>query len=224
VRDTHDKTQNREATFLTEDRIDTILWSLEKRLKGDKPGLKAQLKMAPRPRPGHRSHDEVEESCTRAGVLALLYPWENALHLVLTRRTERLRHHQAQISFPGGRQEPGEDFVQAALRETCEELGIHPEALQVLGTLTPLYIPPSNTCIYPVVATQDQRPTFMLSPREVEEAIEVPVRHLCDPQNVHEEIWTIRGKPVRVPFYLFSGNKIWGATAMVLAELLELLE
>ncbi len=224
MRDNQDRRQNHEAGFLREDRIDTILRSLEKRLRGAKPGLKAQLKMAPRPRPGHRRYDEVEASCTRAGVLALLYPWENALYLVLTRRTERLRHHQAQISFPGGRQESGEDFVQTALRETGEELGICPEALQVLGSLTPLYIPPSDTCIYPVVATQDQRPSFMLSPREVEEAIEVPVRHLRDPQNVHEEIWTIRGKPVRVPFYLFSGNKIWGATAMVLAELLELLE
>jgi 8-oxo-dGTP pyrophosphatase MutT (NUDIX family) len=135
-----------------------------------------------------------------------------------------MRHHQAQISFPGGRQEPGEDLVQTALRETKEELGIQPDSPRLLGTLTPLYIPPSNTCIHPVVATLPQRPEFFRSPKEVEEVIEMPLAHLRDPINVHEEIWTLRGIPLRIPFYLFKRNKIWGATAMVLAELLELLE
>lgn len=200
-----------------------LLLLLEKRLGGDKPGLNAQLKMTPRPRPGHLRYDEVDVSCTRAGVLVLLYPWNDSLFLVLTRRTEQMRQHQAQISFPGGRQESGEDLVQTALRETKEELGIQPDSPRLLGALTPLYIPPSNTCIHPVVATLLQRPEFVRSPKEVEEVIEVPLAHLRDPINVHEEIWTLRGIPVRVPFFLFKGNKIWGATAMVLAELLELL-
>lgn len=202
---------------------DALLQVLEKRLGGDKPGLNAQLKMTPRPRPGHLRYDEVDVSCIRAGVLVLFYPWNDSLFLVLTRRTEQMRHHQAQISFPGGRQEPGEDLVQTAMRETKEELGIQPDSSRLLGTLTPLYIPPSNTCIHPVVATLPQRPEFVRSPKEVETVIEVPLAHLRDPINVHEEIWTLRGIPVRVPFYLFKGNKIWGATAMVLAELLELL-
>jgi 8-oxo-dGTP pyrophosphatase MutT (NUDIX family) len=203
---------------------DVLLHVLENKLRGDKPGLKAQLNMTPRPRPGHLKYDEVDLTSTRAGVLVLLYPWNDSLHLVLTKRTEQVRHHQAQISFPGGRQEPGEDLVQTALRETKEELGIHPDSPQLLGSLTPLYIPPSNTCIHPVVATLSQRPEFVRSREEVEEVIEVPLRHLQDPKNLHEEVWTIRGIPVKVPFYLFKGNKIWGATAMVLAELLELLD
>ena len=202
---------------------DPLFQVLEKRLGGDKPGLNAQLKMTPRPRPGHLRYDEVDVSCTRAGVLVLLYPWNDNLHLVLTRRTEQMRHHQAQISFPGGRQESGEDLIQTAFRETKEELGIQADSPRLLGTLTPLYIPPSNTCIHPVVATLLQRPEFVHSPKEVDEVIEVPLAHLRDPINVHEEIWTIKGIPVAVPFYLFKGNKIWGATAMVLAELLELL-
>jgi 8-oxo-dGTP pyrophosphatase MutT (NUDIX family) len=208
---------------LSETSRNPLLLLLEKRLGGDKPGLNAQLKMTPRPRPGHLRYDEVDVSCTRAGVLVLLYPWNGSLFLVLTRRTEQMRQHQAQISFPGGRQESGEDLVQTALRETKEELGIQPDSPRLLGALTPLYIPPSNTCIHPVVATLLQRPEFVRSPKEVEEVIEVPLAHLRDPINVHEEIWTLRGIPVRVPFYLFKGNKIWGATAMVLAELLELL-
>jgi len=196
---------------------------LEKKLKEDKPGLDAQLKMTPRPRPGHLKYDEVDASCARAGVLVLLYLWNDSLFLALTRRTEQVRFHQAQISFPGGRQEPGEDLVQTALRETEEELGVHPDLPRLLGMLTPLYIPPSNTCIHPVVAFLPERPEFIRAPKEVEEVIEVPLLHLRDPLNLHEEVWTIRGIPVRVPFYLFKGHKIWGATAMVLAEFLEIL-
>jgi 8-oxo-dGTP pyrophosphatase MutT (NUDIX family) len=202
---------------------DSLLILLEQRLQGDKPGFDAQLKMTPRPRPGQRRYDEVEGACAKAGVLVLLYPWKRSLCLALTRRTEQVRHHQAQISFPGGRQEAGEDLIQTALRETQEELGVQPDAIRVLGMLTPLYIPPSKTCIHPVVATLWERPEFVRSPEEVEEVIEVPLAHLRDPMNRHEEVWTIRGIPVRVPFYLFKGNKIWGATAMVLAEFLELL-
>jgi 8-oxo-dGTP pyrophosphatase MutT (NUDIX family) len=202
----------------------SLIRLLEKKLLVDKPGLDAQLKMTPRPRPGHQRYDEVEESCARAGVLVLLYPWNDSLFLALTRRTEQVRFHQAQISFPGGRQEPGEDLVQTALRETEEELGVQPDLPRLLGMLTPLYIPPSKTCIHPVVAFLPERPEFVRSPKEVEEVIEVPLAHLRDPLNLHEEVWTIRGIPVRVPFYLFKGHKIWGATAMVLAELLEILE
>jgi 8-oxo-dGTP pyrophosphatase MutT (NUDIX family) len=134
-----------------------------------------------------------------------------------------MSHHQAQISFPGGRKEPQETISQAALREAREELGILPESVRVLGELTPLYIPPSNFCIYPVVATTLERPVFSPSPKEVSEAIEVPLTHLLDPRNRHEEEWEIRNMKVTVPFFEFKGHKVWGATAMVLAELLDLI-
>jgi len=90
--------------------------------------------------------------------------------------------------------------------------------------LTPLYIPPSNYCIYPVVAAADRRPDFQPSSHEVAEVIEVPVGHLLDDANIRREVWTIRGIQADVPFYFFKGHKIWGATAMVLAELIELLK
>jgi len=197
---------------------------LENELKGPKPGLTAQLMMMTNPRPGHKVIHEVEDSCIKAGVLVLLYPWRNRLHLVLTRRTARVDLHQAQISFPGGRQEQGESFKQTALREAHEELKITSGSIRVLGELTPLYIPPSNYCIYPVVAATNKRPDFRPSKHEVAEVIEVPLDHLLDPKNVRKEVWTIMGAEVMVPFYLFKGHKIWGATAMVLAELVELLK
>ena len=204
-------------------RIQDVLKLLEKKLKGPKPGLKAQLKMITRPRPGNKTYQEAEDSSLKAGVLILIYPRMKRLHLVLTKRTADVLFHQGQISFPGGRQDKGESLQQTALREAQEELKIEPHKIRILGELTPLYIPPSNYCIYPIVATTYSRPSFQLSRQEVAEVIEVPLDHLLDPQNIRREFWTIRGNEVEVPFYLYKGHKIWGATAMVLAELVEIL-
>lgn len=202
---------------------DTIQF-LEKALKGSKPGLAAQLSMVTDPRPGNKVYYEVEDTSIKAGVLVLLYPWRDRLHLVLTRRTDQVDHHQAQISFPGGRQEEGESFEQTALREAHEELEIPLGSIRILGKLTPLYIPPSNYCIYPVVAMTDVRPDFRPSELEVAEVIEVPLDHLLDPRSVRREIWNIDSVEAEVPFYSFTEHKIWGATAMVLAELIEMIK
>ncbi len=201
----------------------TFRW-LENRLKAPKPGLKAQLEMITNPRPGHKVYQEVQDSSNKAGVLVFLYPWKGKLYTVLTRRTRRMGFHQAQISFPGGRQEEDESVEQTALREAHEELYIPSESLRILGELTPLYIPPSNYCIYPVVAAAERRLDFRPSRHEVAEVIEVPINHLLDPKNVLRERWVLKGNELEVPFYFFEGHKIWGATAMVLAELIALLK
>jgi 8-oxo-dGTP pyrophosphatase MutT (NUDIX family) len=197
-----------------------VLRSLEDRLKKPKPGLLAQLEMAPDPRPGQKVYHEVQDTCLFAGVLVLLYPVEEKLRVLLTRRTENVLHHRAQISFPGGQQEPDEDLRVTALRETQEELGIDATPFRELGTLTPLYIPPSNYCIYPLVAAAESRPVFNPSPKEVAEVLEIPLAHLLAPENRTEQVWRLRDEDVKVPFYAFKHHKIWGATAMVLAEFL----
>lgn len=194
--------------------------SLEARLKKPKPGLRVQLEMAPDPRPGQKTYQEVQETCLHAGVLLLLYPIEEEIQILLTRRTDSVLHHRAQISFPGGQQEPGEDLHVTALRETREELGIETGDFLQLGNLTPLYIPPSNYCIYPLVAASGSRPPYDPSPEEVAEVIEVPLAYLLDKNNRSEQVWRRRGQDVKVPFYTFKHHKIWGATAMVLAEFL----
>ena len=197
---------------------------LKKKLNTPLPGLNAQLNMVPDPRPGNKVYTEVQDSCKRAGVLVLLYLKRTRVFVVLTRRTELVDLHQAQISFPGGQQEEGENLEQTALRETCEELGIQVSAFQVLGQLTPLYIPPTNYCIYPIVARMAEQPHFKPSPNEVAEVLEIPLDYLCDPKTVRREMWTLHGMNVEVPFYFFEGHKIWGATAMVLAEFVEILK
>ena len=201
-----------------------MLQFLENTLKEQKPGLDAQLEMMPHPRPGHKLYSEVEDTCVKAGVLILLYPWNDQLHIVFTRRTDRVDFHQAQISFPGGRQEEDESFKEAALREAHEEVNIPPDSVRILGELTPLYVPPSNYCIYPVVAVAKERPDFQPSELEVAEVIEVPLDHLLDLENIQREMWHYKGEDIEVPYYFFKGDKIWGATAMILAELLEMLK
>jgi 8-oxo-dGTP pyrophosphatase MutT (NUDIX family) len=200
-----------------------ILTRIEKGLWAPLPGIPAQLAMVPEPRPGHKAYYEVEDSSRKAGVLVLLYVRDGRLRVLLTRRTERVLHHRGQISLPGGEQHPGESIEATALRETAEELGPDLGAVRVLGRLTPLFIPPSNYCIYPTVAFVPGHLVFHLQPEEVDEVIEVPVEHLADPANVRRETWTVGGREAEVPFYAFEGHKIWGATAMVLAELLALI-
>ncbi len=200
-----------------------ILARVEKGLWAPLPGISAQLTMAPEPRAGHKAYFEVEDSCRKAGVLVLLYVKDGRVCVLLTRRTERVLHHRGQISFPGGEQHPGESLEATALRETVEEMGLDLTAVRVLGRLTPLFIPPSNYCIYPTVASIPGPLAFHVQPDEVEEVIEAPVDHLTDPVNVRRETRHYGGRDVEVPFYAFEGHKIWGATAMVLAELLSLL-
>lgn len=194
---------------------------LEDLFRKPPPGLDAQMKMIPVPRIGHRLVDGMKNTCIKAGVLILLYFQEGHLHIVLTRRTDRVSHHQSQISFPGGRKNPEESLEQAALREAREELSVSPEDVRILGSLTPLYVPPSNFCIYPIVGFSAARPDFKPDPEEVAEIIEIPLAHLLNSGNVKREDWMIRGMRVRVPFYQYGDDKVWGATAMVLSEFLE---
>src|SRR5512136_3493432 len=178
-----------------------LLSRVEKGLWAPLPGIPAQLSMVPEPRPGHKAYFEVENTCRKAGVLILLYPKAGRLRVLLTRRTERVNHHRGQISLPGGEQHPGESIEATALRETSEELAPDLGAVRVLGKLTPLYIPPSNYCIYPIVAHVPGPLEFRPQPDEVAEVIEPPVDHLAGPGCVRRELWHYGGRDVDVPFY-----------------------
>ena len=139
-------------------------------------------------------------------------------HTVLTVRSAALRDHAGQISLPGGRIEAGESPVDAALREAWEELAIGPADLDVLGVLTPIYVPPSHFLVHPVVAARRSRPDLRPHAAEVAEAIEVPIARFLDDAVRRVEIWDIRGERRRVPFFDLEGHKVWGATAMILRE------
>lgn len=186
--------------------------------------LEAQLKMAPRPRVTIRT-PETPGSPRQGGVLIILYQKDGRTHLVLTRRRDDLRAHAGQISFPGGRREPQETLQTTAFREAHEELGVQPQELDLLGRLSSLYIPPTDYEVHPFVAWyKNGRPIFIPQESEVAEILEVPISHLLDPATTVWEKWELRGFELDVPFYLISGHKVWGATAMMLSEFLSRLE
>ena len=191
-------------------------------MRGPLPGFEAQLTMAPQPRP---FSPPLGIQARRTGVLLLLYPIHGVLHLVLTVRTPGLNHHSNQIALPGGAWEEGDASLQeTALREAQEEIGIATDDLELLGPLTPLYVPPSNYMVHPFVAYTPQRPAFRPDPKEVAELLEVPLHVFFDPATRREEDWTWRGAPLHVPFYAVGEYKVWGATAIILAEFLELVK
>jgi len=202
---------------------DLTLQMVRAALQAPLPGRAAQLTMAVRPRPGDRP--DLPRPCPHEGaVLILLYKRGNDLVLPLTRRTQTVEMHKGQISLPGGAREPQDrDFAQTALRETSEELGIPEETIEVLGPLTPLYIPPSRFCVYPYVGYARHIGPMHPDPNEVAEVIEVPLRHLLNPATRQMETHLRDQQKFQIPIYKLAKHKVWGATAMILAEFLTML-
>ena len=200
--------------------IDDVRRALQRPL----PGLAAQAHMAPPYRSDMIRQMLNPPACRQAGVLVLLYPRDGRLHFPLTRRPDSVEFHKGQISLPGGAQESGESFSQTALREAQEEIGADAGVIEILGPLSMMYVPPSNFCIYPFVGHAPRRPDFRLAAGEVAELIEAPLDALLDPATARVEDWEIRGQVWPIPFYQFGLHKVWGATAMILAELAVILD
>jgi len=187
-------------------------------LSSDLPGEKAQSMMAPasRDESWHRS-DPV-----RAAVMILMYRYRDGITLSLIKRNVYEGPHSAQVSFPGGAWEESDGSLKmTALRETREELGIN-DKVTILGTLTELYIPVSNYMVTPFVGYLDHRPLFHPDPAEVQYVIEASLDSLMDPVNQRSETVRRHGQNMVVPYYSIKGEKIWGATAMILSEYLQL--
>ena len=186
------------------------------------PGPEAQLLLAPRPRVGWRP-GEWPADCRHSGALVLLYPHEGKPHLLLTLRDAALQNHAGQVSLPGGAAEPGEAYDQAALREAREEVGIEPECVRLLGALTPLHVPISRFVVHPWLGVADSRPRFRPERGEVARILEVPLDDLRNPARLAVERRRFRSGEMEVPFFKLDGEKVWGATGIILAELLALL-
>jgi 8-oxo-dGTP pyrophosphatase MutT (NUDIX family) len=190
-------------------------------MRGPLPGLAAQITMAPSLRPFHPP-DGPEPR--QAGVLLLLYPIQGQLHLVFTVRPANLEYHAGQVSFPGGGKEEGDrTLMEAALRETREELGVSTDEVEILGPLTPLYVPPSHNYVHPFVAYNPRRPLFRPDPLEVAGLLEVPLVAFLDPTIRREDRVELEGMEVIIPYYAIGDYKIWGATAIILAEFLAMI-
>lgn len=157
----------------------------------------------------------------QAAALIVLYPEGDNLWLPLTVRNHTLPQHAGEVSLPGGAADPDDDTpVATALRETHEELGIPSDSITILGLLTPVYIAASNFSLTPVVGYMPTVPVLFPCSHEVAEVFSVSLTTLCNPATVVVEEWTMNNIHMQVPFFALHGHKVWGATALVLSELI----
>jgi 8-oxo-dGTP pyrophosphatase MutT (NUDIX family) len=193
-----------------------------------------------RPLPGHDDFRELSgyqrpeiEAVMRqvpppkeSAVLALLYPSAGELHTLLMLRPDYDGVHSGQVSFPGGHREPGDvDIIATALREFQEETGAESGHFEVLGTLTPVYIPPSRALVTPVLAYTDKLGEPHPDPREVAALIPTAISHLLrdDILKRTNVFVSILDREMEVPYWDVGGHVVWGATALMIAEIRKLL-
>lgn len=164
---------------------------------------------------------ETDDAHRRAAVLVPLFVRDGMLWVIFTRRTEMVEHHRGQISFPGGVEEPeDEDLAATALRETQEELGVLPGDVRLLGALSPI-VTITDFAVAPFVGAIPQPYAFTPAESEIAEVIEAPLTALRDPTILETRV--LPGRDEAVLFYHYGPHVIWGATALIFAELLEAL-
>ena len=192
------------------------------------PGLVSHQKMSP----PHRAKAllEIQENrhlTRQSAVMVLLFPENEKLKTVFIKRSEYDGVHSGQIAFPGGKQEKTDTgFEATALRETFEEIGITADKIEIIGQLSDLFIPPSNFCVKVFVGYCDKKPSYILDKREVQSAIEVDIEELCNKNNISEKEFgsSSLGITIKAPYFNVNNIEIWGATAMITSELLDVLK
>ena len=192
----------------------------------DLPATLAHIKMAPleRVQKIREGFDDLE-SARKAAVMMLFYPKNNCTHLVLIVRNSYPGLHSSQIAFPGGKVETIDfDLKETALRETHEEIGVHPSKINVIRAFTSVYIPPSNFLVHPFLGISKEGLDFKLQEEEVAGVIEMPLSLLLDDSIISsKELETSYAKSIDVPIFQIGEHIVWGATAMMLSELKDVL-
>lgn len=194
---------------------------LRQRLTQPLPGTDAHRLMVPyAPDIELRIANPPDTARKSAVLIPLLFREGGLPDVLFTLRSETLRSHRGQISFPGGRLDEGEDAVTAAIRELHEETGIEPQDVVVLGTLSNLYIPPSNSAVTPVVGLVRRPDEYRISEAEVREIFDIPLSRFLDPAFVSSHQRELHGMTIDVPHWpVHSDVPLWGATAMMMSEL-----
>lgn len=188
------------------------------------PGVNAHRLMAPSSRQMELNNVS-QHSPKMSSVLLLLYKKQNIWYIPFIQRPVYNGFHSGQVSLPGGKNEKGDSsHLFTALRETREEIGVNPENINIIGNLTPLYIPKSNYNVFPFVGTLDTPPHFVADPKEVDDIIEVPLNNFLNHQSVKTFTYKRGNHTFSAPYYDAHGKKIWGATAMIIREFIELIK
>ena len=185
-------------------------------LRRDLEGKSAQQKMMITPNRFPTKSQENEG--IPASILLLLYPLEGEWFFFLTKRSQDVEHHKGQISFPGGVVEMNESKMNAAIRETNEEIGVDRDVIKIIGNLTPLYIPVSNFHISPYVGWTEEKPHTKVQDAEVKRVFSVSINDLILEKNLKTKKDFFSNKSVKVPYFYLNGETVWGATSMILSE------
>jgi 8-oxo-dGTP pyrophosphatase MutT (NUDIX family) len=191
---------------------------LATRLQGSLPGWAAQAHYQPELSFG-RHRGPAARGARQAAVLILLYPEHDQWHIPLIVRPAHMSDHGGQVSLPGGAIEPGEESWRAAVREYSEELGAPADDVRVVGQLSELFLFASNYQVTPWVGAVDEAPRWHPNQGEVDALLEIPLAHLVDPANSGHIERQQRGLTFKAPSFSWQSQRIWGATSMVLAEL-----
>ncbi|MDT8400701.1 MAG: CoA pyrophosphatase [Bacteroidales bacterium] len=200
---------------------DNFTGRLRNALRKPLPGTDVQWEMASSDRMITNFPRKKRSDSKLAAVLILLYPVNGKIHTLFIQRPVYRGVHSGQISFPGGKMEKDDrDLTDTAIREACEEVGLCSGDLDILGSLTPLYIPVSNIEVSPVVAYCKSQPSFIPDGQEVVSIIEASLADFFSDDIVKEKPMVIRNEALNVKYFDYKGHIIWGATAMILHELL----
>jgi 8-oxo-dGTP pyrophosphatase MutT (NUDIX family) len=195
------------------------------RLTLEMPGNTAHLKMASRVRLEALRNSYDQSKAKLSSVLILLYQKDEQIKIALMKRQDYNGVHSGQVSFPGGRREDVDSsFEETALRESNEELGILSEDVNIIGKLSDIFIPPSNFLVKPFIGYLNYTPKFILEESEVAAVIEANLVDLFNEELKGERQLNVRGTPIMAPFYNLNGYVVWGATAMILSELSDIIE
>jgi 8-oxo-dGTP pyrophosphatase MutT (NUDIX family) len=204
-----------------------LLQRLAERLQEPLPGKEAQRKMAASARHWNPSQYKPNGQTKEGGVMILLYPHQEELFLPLILRPKSEKGvHSGQVAFPGGRREQSDtDIAFTALRECEEEIGVAHQQVQLIGQLSPLFVFASNFMVYPTIGFLPEKPLFKPNASEVAEVLEVGLSHLLNPNTQKlTNIYINENLTLEAPYFDVAGQVVWGATAMMLSELREVLE
>jgi 8-oxo-dGTP pyrophosphatase MutT (NUDIX family) len=185
------------------------------------PGIEEQYKLAPLNREQHININQEDPSIRKAAVLVNLFFNDEQDKLLLTERSTYDGIHSGQISFPGGKFEDNEsDPIQVALREAEEEIGLPPEEVEIIGLMSPLYIPVSKMYVYPILSRSNFT-KWNPSVKEVAQVLEVPIANFLHADAIKHKTMELSNRGIlQVPYFEFQNHHIWGATAMMINELL----
>ena len=198
-------------------KLSKLAQKLQIRLINNLPGKDEQWRMRVTSDKSY-NFDNTEEDAIQSAVLILLYEENGVICFTLTKRTQTVEHHRGQISLPGGAREADEKLSSTAIRETQEEIGIYADDVDIIGALSPLFVPVTGFIINPFVGIINANFEPQPAPEEVETVISVHVNELLNDDNELQEKRNLRGYDMNIPYFLLSGHKVWGSTAMILSE------